>query len=40
MEEDPFATKAQVISKIYYEVFLLTKVSQTKPSVKNMKIDC
>ena len=35
-DEDPFAKNAQEISKIYHEVFLLIKLLQTKPQVKNM----
>ena len=35
-DEDPFAKRAQVISKIYHEVLLLMKFLQTKPEVKNM----
>ena len=40
MDEDPFAKKAQVISKIYHEVLLLIKFLQTKPQAKNMNIKC
>ena len=36
MDEDPFAKKAQGISKIYHEVLLLMKFPQTKPRVRNM----
>ena len=36
MDEDPFARNAQGISKIYHEVLLLLKFSQTKPQVKNL----
>ena len=36
MDEDPFATNAQGIGKIYHEVLLLIKFWQTKPQVKNM----
>ena len=36
MDEDPFAEKAQGISKIYHEVLLLLKFPQTKPPVRNM----
>ena len=36
-EEDPFFKIAQSISKLFNEVFLLMKVLQTKPQVKNMK---
>ena len=39
MDEDPFAKNAQGISKIYHEVFLLMKLLQTKPQVKNMNFD-
>ena len=35
-DEDPFAKNAKGVSKIYHEVVLLMKVSQTKPQVKNM----
>ena len=38
-QEDPFAKKAQGISKIYHEVLLLMKFLQTKPQVKNMHIN-
>ena len=38
-EDDTFAKNAQGISKIEFEVFLLMKVLQTKPLVKNTKID-
>ena len=34
--EDPFAEDARRISKIYHEVLMLMKISQTKPQVKNM----
>ena len=37
-QEDTFAKNAQGISKIYHEVLLLMKFSQTKPQVKNMNI--
>ena len=37
--EDPFARNAQGISKIYHEVLKLMKFLQTKPQVKNMKIN-
>ena len=37
--QDPFAKNAQGISKIYYEVFLIMKVLQAKPHVKNMNIN-
>ena len=36
MDEDPFARKAQGISKIYNGVLILLKFLQTKPQVKNM----
>ena len=36
--EDPFAKKAQSISKNSHEVLLLMKFLQTKPQVKNMNI--
>ena len=39
MNEDPFAKKAQDISKIYHEVLLLVKFLQTKPEVMSMNID-
>ena len=38
-QEDLFAKNAQGISKIYHEVLLLMKFSQTKPPVKNMNIN-
>ena len=38
MDDDPFAKNAQSISKIYQEVLLLIKFSQSKPQVNNMKI--
>ena len=38
--EDPFSKNAQGNSKFYHEVFLLMKFLQTKPQVKNMKINC
>ena len=38
-QEDPFAKKAQGISKIYHEVLLLMKLLQTKPQVKIMNTD-
>ena len=34
-----FSKNAQVISKIYHEVFLLMKFLMTKPQVKNMNIN-
>ena len=34
--EGPFSRNAQGISKIYHEVLVLMKFSQTKPQVKNM----
>ena len=39
MHEDPFAKKAQGISKIYHEVLLLMKFPQTKLPVRNMNIN-
>ena len=39
MDEDPFAKKAQGISKIYHEVLLLMKFPQTKLPVRNMNIN-
>ena len=39
MDQDPFAKKAQSISKNYHEVLLLVKFSQTKPEVKKMNIN-
>ena len=36
---DPFAKNAQGISKIYHEVLLIMKFSQTMPQVKNMMIN-
>ena len=38
-EEGTFSENAEVISKIYQEVFLLLKFSQTKPSIRSMKIN-
>ena len=38
-QEDPFSRNVQCISEIYYEVLLLKKFLQTKPTVKNMNID-
>ena len=38
-QEDPFSKNAQCFSKIYHEVLLLMKFLQTKPQVKNMKIN-
>ena len=38
-QEDPFARKAQGISKIYHEVFLFLKFLQTKPQVKSININ-
>ena len=38
-DEDPFVRNAQGFSKIYHEVLLLMKFSQTKPQVKNMNIN-
>ena len=35
-EEDPFRKNVQGIGKIYHEVLLLMKLSQTKTNVKNM----
>ena len=37
-QQDPFAKKAQGISKIYHEVLLLMKFSQTKPDIKKINI--
>ena len=37
--EDRFTQNAQGISKIYHEVLLLMKISQTKPEVKNKNIN-
>ena len=39
MDEDPFSKNSQSISKIYHEVFLLLKLLQTKPQIKNMNIN-
>ena len=39
MDEDPFSKNYQGISKIYHEVLMLMKLLQTKPQVKNMKIN-
>ena len=36
MEEDPFGRNSRGISKIYQEVLLLMKFSQTKPQIKKM----
>ena len=38
-QQDPFAKNALGISKIYHEVLLLMKFLQTKPQIKNMKIN-
>ena len=38
-DRDPFSKNAQGVSKIYHEVLLLMKFLQTKPQVKNMKIN-
>ena len=38
-DEDPFAKNAQAISKIYHEVLMLMKFSETKPQVKNVNIN-
>ena len=38
-QQDPFSRNSQGISKIYHEVLLLMKFLQTKPQVKNMKIN-
>ena len=38
-EEDPFIN-VQGIGKIFHEVLLLMKTSQTKPQVKNRNINC
>ena len=38
MDQDPFAKIVQGISKIYHEVLLSMKFSQTRPQVKNMNI--
>ena len=39
MDEGPFAKTAQGISKIFH-VLLKMKFLQTKPQIKNMKINC
>ena len=39
MDENPSSKNAQVISKTYYEVVMLLNILQTKPQVKNMKIN-
>ena len=39
LDEDTFIENAQGISKIYHEVLLFMKLLQTKPQVKNMKIN-
>ena len=36
--QDPFSKNAQGVSKSYHEVFLIRKLLQTKPQVKNMNI--
>ena len=38
-QEDPFAKKAKGISKTYHGVILLMKFLQTKPQIKNLKIN-
>ena len=38
-EEDPFSKNAEGIVKIYHDVLMLMKFLQTKPQVKNMKIN-
>ena len=38
-EQNPFSENAQGINKIYHELLLLMKFLQTKPEVKNMKIN-
>ena len=38
-QEDPFSRNAQGISKIYHEVLLSMKFLETKPEVKNKKIN-
>ena len=38
-QQDPFAENTEGISKIYHGVLLLKKFLQTKPQVKNMKIN-
>ena len=38
-QQDPLSKNAQGIIKIYHEVLLLIKILQTKPEVKNMKIN-
>ena len=38
-EEDLFSRNAPGVGKIYHEVLLLMKFLQTKPQVKNMKIN-
>ena len=35
-KEDPLSKNAQAVSKIYLEVLLLTKNSQTKPQIKSV----
>ena len=39
IEQDPFCKNPEGVSKIYHEVLLLMKFSQTKPQVKNMNIN-
>ena len=36
-DEDPLDDKAEGLSKIYHEIFLLLKFLQTKPLFKNMR---
>ena len=36
LDEDPFARKAQGVSKTYHKVLLLLNFLQNKPQVKNM----
>ena len=38
-QQDPFSRNAQGINKIYHEVLLIMKFSQTKPRIRNMNIN-
>ena len=39
LEEDPFSTNAQGVSKTFHEILLLKNFLQTEPQVKNMNIN-
>ena len=39
IEEYPFSKNVQGIGKIYHELLLLLKISQTTPQVRNMNIN-